>query len=47
MITPTPFHRIRPLAEYYAAPLPQLTGKVMMLSARVDKHLKKMSPVWE
>jgi type I restriction enzyme M protein len=27
-------------------PLPQLTGEVAMLAARVDEHLKKMGAVW-
>ena len=34
--------RIRQLAERYATPLPQLTGEVATLAARVDGHLKKM-----
>ena len=34
--------RIRQLAERYASPLPQLTGEVATLAARVDGHLKKM-----
>jgi len=34
--------RIRELAERYATPLPQLTGEVATLAARVDEHLKKM-----
>jgi type I restriction-modification system DNA methylase subunit len=34
--------RIRQLAERYAAPLPDLTDEVKVLSAKVDKHLKKM-----
>jgi len=34
--------RIRQLAERYATPLPQLTGEVASLAARVDGHLKKM-----
>ena len=38
--------RIRQLADRYAAPLPQLTGKVAALAARVDEHLKKMGAVW-
>ena len=38
--------RIRQLAERYATPLPQLTGKVAMLAARVDKHLTKMGAIW-
>jgi len=32
-------------AERYATPLPQLTGEVATLSARVDGHLKKMGAV--
>jgi type I restriction enzyme M protein len=39
--------RIRQLAERYAAPLPQITGEVTMLAARVDEHLKKMGAVWQ
>ncbi|MCR4312048.1 MAG: type I restriction endonuclease subunit M, partial [Candidatus Uhrbacteria bacterium] len=38
--------RIRQLAERYAIPLPQLTGEVATLAARVDEHLKKMGAVW-
>jgi type I restriction enzyme M protein len=34
--------RIRQLAERYATPLPQLTGEVATLAARVDGHLQKM-----
>jgi len=34
--------RIRQLAERYASPLPQLTGEVATLAARVDAHLQKM-----
>lgn len=34
--------RIRQLAERYAIPLPQLTGQVATLAARVEEHLKKM-----
>jgi len=30
------------IAERYATPLPQLTGEVATLAARVDEHLKKM-----
>jgi type I restriction enzyme M protein len=37
--------RIRQLAERYATPLPQLTGQVATLAARVDGHLKKMEAV--
>jgi len=29
-------------AERYATPLPQLTGQVATLAARVNEHLKKM-----
>jgi len=39
--------RIRQLAERYATPLPQLTGEVATLTARVDEHLKKMGAVWK
>jgi type I restriction enzyme M protein len=39
--------RIRQLAERYASPLPQLTGEVATLAARVDGHLKKMGAVWK
>ncbi len=38
--------RIRELAERYATPLPQLTGEVATLAARVDRHLKKMGALW-
>ncbi len=38
--------RIRQLAERYATPLPQLTGEVAALAARVEEHLKKMGAVW-
>jgi type I restriction enzyme M protein len=38
--------RIRQLAERYATPLPQLTGEVATLTARVDEHLKKMGARW-
>jgi type I restriction enzyme M protein len=34
--------RIRQLADRYATPLPQVTGEVATLAARVDEHLKKM-----
>jgi len=34
-------------AERYATPLPQLTGEVVTLAARVDDHLKKMGAVWK
>ncbi|MDP2605034.1 MAG: N-6 DNA methylase [Deltaproteobacteria bacterium] len=39
--------RIRQLAERYATPLPQLTGEVATLAARVDQHLEKMGAVWK
>ena len=39
--------RIRLLAERYATPLPQLTGEVATLAARVDEHLRKMGAVWK
>ena len=38
--------RIRQLAERYATPLPKLVDEVTDLSARVDKHLKRMGAVW-
>ena len=38
--------RIRQLTERYATPLPQLTGEVATLAARVDDHLKKMGAWW-
>ena len=38
--------RIKQLAERYAIPLPQLTGEVATLAARVDEHLKKMGARW-
>jgi type I restriction enzyme M protein len=34
--------RIRELADRYVTPLPQLTGEVATLAARVEEHLKKM-----
>jgi Type I restriction modification DNA specificity domain len=34
--------RIRQLAERYATPLPQLTGEVEALAARVNNHFKKL-----
>jgi len=34
--------RVRQLAERYATPLPQLTGEVATLAARVERHLEKM-----
>jgi type I restriction enzyme M protein len=39
--------RIRQLAERYASPLPQITGEIATLAARVDGHLKKMGAVWK
>jgi type I restriction enzyme M protein len=39
--------RVRQLAERYATPLPQLTGEVAALAARVDGHLKKMGGAWK
>lgn len=38
--------RIRQLAERYNTPLPQLVSEVFELSARVDKHLKRMGIIW-
>jgi type I restriction enzyme M protein len=34
--------RIRQLAERYATPMPQLTGEVATLAARVEGHLRRM-----
>ncbi len=39
-------HRIRQLADRYAAPLPQLIDEVAALAARVDGHLEQMGMVW-
>lgn len=39
--------RIRELAERYATPLPQLVDEVVVLSARVDEHLKRMGAAWK
>ena len=39
--------RIRELSERYATPLPQLTGEVQRLAARVYEDLKKMGAVWK
>ncbi|MGO2007346.1 N-6 DNA methylase [Vreelandella alkaliphila] len=38
--------RVRQLSERYATPLPQLTQRVEVLSAKVDEHLKKMGVEW-
>lgn len=38
--------RIRQLAERYATPLPLLAKELATLSARVEKHLKKMGAAW-
>lgn len=38
--------RIKTLEERYAEPLPQLTEEVVLLSRRVDKHLKRMGLTW-
>lgn len=38
--------RIKTLEERYADPLPNLTGDVTTLSARVDEHLKRMGLAW-
>ncbi len=38
--------RIRELVERYESPLPQIADEVMMLSKRVDEHLKKMGVTW-
>jgi type I restriction enzyme M protein len=39
--------RIRQLAKRYDSPMPQLTGQIATLSARVSEHLKKMGAVWK
>lgn len=39
--------RVKELEERYNTPLPQLTVEVAALSARVDRHLKKMGAVWK
>ncbi len=39
--------RVRQLAERYARTLPELTGEVANLAARVDVHLKRMGAVWK
>jgi type I restriction enzyme M protein len=41
-VSQTLTNRIRLLADRYAAPMPQIVDEVASLSARVDKHLKKM-----
>jgi type I restriction enzyme M protein len=38
--------RVRELAERYATPLPQLTGEITTLAARVDEHLLRMGASW-
>ena len=38
--------RIRQLADRYETPLPQLTGRLADLSARVDDHLRSMGAKW-
>jgi type I restriction enzyme M protein len=44
-VSQTLTRRIRQLAERYATPLPQLTGEVAALAARVDEHLKRIGAV--
>ena len=39
--------RIRELAERYAAPLPKLMNDLVLLSTRVDDHLKQMGAIWK
>ena len=39
-------NRVKTLEERYAEPLPELTQNVEALSAKVDKHLRKMGLVW-
>ena len=38
--------RIKTLEERYAEPLPKLTDEVVLLSLRVDEHLKRMGLAW-
>jgi type I restriction enzyme M protein len=38
--------RIRELAERYESPLPNILEELLVLSAKVDEHLKKMGAVW-
>ena len=44
-VSQTLTERVKELAERYETPLPQLTGEVGTLAARVDQHLKKMGAV--
>lgn len=39
-------NRIKVLAERYEKPLPELENELLMLSSKVDEHLKKMGFVW-
>ena len=39
--------RVKDLAERYETPLPQLTGRVAVLEARVNRHLEKMGFAWK
>ena len=39
--------RIRELAERYESPLPLIVDEVVLLSAKVDEHLKKMGATWK
>jgi len=45
-VSQTLTERTRQLAQRYATPLPNLTGEVEALGARVDEHLKKMGFAW-
>ncbi|MBI5109057.1 MAG: N-6 DNA methylase [Rhodocyclales bacterium] len=45
-ISQTLTRRVKELTERYEAPLPQLTGRVAELEARVSRHLKKMGFAW-
>ena len=38
--------RVKELAERYAAPLPELSEDVEVLSGKVDAHLKRMGFAW-
>lgn len=39
--------RIHELAERYATPLPQLTGRVASLASKVEEHLASMGMMWK
>ena len=39
--------RVKNLAERYEIPLPELTGRVTVLEAKVDQHLERMGFAWK